>query len=156
MPHIHIPGIDFTVEAFIVCDGRVLLRMHDKYDIWLSIGGHIEIDEDPVEALHREVMEEVGLVVEILSETVAPFDESFYELPRPFALGRHRISEEHEHVTLVYLARTTSHVISPATGEPESDTRWLSEEEVREDPYLTPDVRRYCLAALDAAKKADN
>jgi len=35
--------------------GKVQLRKHDKYNIWLSVGGHIEPDEDPNQAAIREV-----------------------------------------------------------------------------------------------------
>jgi len=59
MPHIH-DKIDFTVEVFIVHKNKVLLRMHDKFHIWCSIGGHIELDEDPIEAAYRKVKEGVG------------------------------------------------------------------------------------------------
>jgi len=54
MPHIH-DKIDFTVEVFVVHQKAVLLRRHDKYKIWLSVGGHIELDEDPNQAAIREV-----------------------------------------------------------------------------------------------------
>ena len=64
MPHIH-EKIDFTSEVFIVYQDKVLLRIHDKYGRWLSIGGHIELDEDPVQAAIREAKEEVGLDIEI-------------------------------------------------------------------------------------------
>gem|GEM_PF-3590645 len=37
MAHIH-EKIDFTVEAIIVCNDKVLLRLHEKYHIRLSIG----------------------------------------------------------------------------------------------------------------------
>lgn len=47
MPHIH-PLIDFTVGAFIVNNGRVALIHHKELKKWLSVGGHIELDEDPV------------------------------------------------------------------------------------------------------------
>ncbi len=46
MPHIH-ELYDFVVSAFIVHRGRVLLIYHKKYDEWLPIGGHVELDEDP-------------------------------------------------------------------------------------------------------------
>ncbi len=65
MPHIH-DTIDFTVEAFVVHNDKVLLRKHDKYKIWLSVGGHIELDEDPNQAAFREVKEEVGLDIELI------------------------------------------------------------------------------------------
>jgi 8-oxo-dGTP pyrophosphatase MutT (NUDIX family) len=65
LPHIH-EKIDFCAEAFIVYQNKVLLRVHDKYGFWLSIGGHVELDEDPTQAVIREVKEEVGLEVELV------------------------------------------------------------------------------------------
>jgi 8-oxo-dGTP pyrophosphatase MutT (NUDIX family) len=61
MPHIH-EKIDFTAETFIVYKNKVLLRLHDKYKFWASVGGHIELHEDPNEAAVREAKEEVGLI----------------------------------------------------------------------------------------------
>jgi len=52
MPHIH-ELIDFTSEVFIIFQGKVLLRKHDKFKIWLSVGGHVELNEDPNEAAPR-------------------------------------------------------------------------------------------------------
>ena len=63
MAHIH-EKIYFTVEVFVVYGNKVLLRKHDKYGIWLSVGGHIELDEDPNQAALREVREEVGRIVQ--------------------------------------------------------------------------------------------
>jgi 8-oxo-dGTP pyrophosphatase MutT (NUDIX family) len=62
MPHIH-DKIDFCSEVFVVFKNKVLLRKHDKFKIWLSVGGHIELDEDPTETAVREAKEEVGLDV---------------------------------------------------------------------------------------------
>lgn len=45
MPHIH-ELYDFTITVFIVHDGRVLLVNHPKYDKWIPMGGHIELDEE--------------------------------------------------------------------------------------------------------------
>ena len=63
MPHIH-KRIDFAVDVLIVHKNKVLLRKHDKYKIWLAVGGHIELDEDPNQAAIREVKEEVNLEIE--------------------------------------------------------------------------------------------
>lgn len=60
MPHIH-ERYDFVVNAFIVFNNKVLLVHHPKYDKWLPMGGHVELDEDPEEALFREIEEETGL-----------------------------------------------------------------------------------------------
>lgn len=67
MPHIH-DKIDFCSETFVVYKGTILLRKHDKNKIWRSVGGHIELDEDPNEAAVREVKEEVGLDVVLFNE----------------------------------------------------------------------------------------
>ena len=66
MPHLH-ELYDFVVSAFIVHDDKVLLVHHPKYDKWIPMGGHVELDEDPETALFREIEEETGLEVSILS-----------------------------------------------------------------------------------------
>ena len=38
------------------------------YNKWIPMGGHIELDEDVEAALYREIKEETGLQVEILSK----------------------------------------------------------------------------------------
>src|ERR1043166_9688394 len=102
MAHIH-EKIDFTAEVFIVYDNKVLLRHHDKYDIWLSIGGHIELDEDPNEAVVREAKEEVGLDVELWDGTRRfDYDGDNKQLIPPVALNRHAINDRHEHVSMIY------------------------------------------------------
>ncbi len=74
MPHIH-DKIDFTVEVFIVYKDTVLLRKHNKYRYWLSVSGHIELNEDPNHAALREVKEEVGLDI-ILDNSLQTFQRS--------------------------------------------------------------------------------
>ena len=103
MPHIH-EKIDFTVEVLIVFNKRVLLRKHDKYKKWLGVGGHIELNEDPVQAAIREAKEEVGLDVEIIGNAKEFNIPDYQELIPPKFLNRHKINETHEHVSLIYLA----------------------------------------------------
>ena len=55
MPHIH-DLIDFTVDVFIVNNQRVLLIFHKKHNMWLQIGGHIELNEDPDEDLDTDLI----------------------------------------------------------------------------------------------------
>jgi ADP-ribose pyrophosphatase YjhB (NUDIX family) len=52
MPHIH-ELYDFVVTVFIVHKDKVLLVHHPRYGKWIPMGGHIELDEDPEEALFR-------------------------------------------------------------------------------------------------------
>lgn len=152
MPHIH-EKIDFTVEVFIVHENKVLLRMHDKHNIWCSIGGHIELDEDPIQAAHREVKEEVGLDIKIVGKTVPQFDEDNFKIMTPPAyLGRHRTSLTHEHVVSVYFAVCDNPTVQDSESEHErSETRWVTMEEL-ETMDLVPNIKFYAQEALKELK----
>ena len=146
MPHIH-DKIDFTVEVFVVHNQKVLLRKHDKYGIWLSVGGHIELGEDPNEAAVREVKEEVGLDIEILDSRVFKgSDQKYKELVSPVSLNRHNVSPTHEHVCLVYFAKSSTDQVVP---EKTSDVwKWCSEEDVDQLDGISPNVSYYAKRAI--------
>ncbi len=153
MPHIH-EKIDMTVEVFVVHGDKVLMRKHDKYGIWLSVGGHIELDEDPNEAARREVMEEVGLKVALLAAQDYPSDSEERELIPPRFMNRHRINPQHEHVTLVYFANSHSAEVIQPEREKSDSIRWLSKEELEsEELPIKPNIRHYALEALKALGK---
>ena len=154
MPHIH-NKIDFTVEVFVVHNDRVLLRKHDKYNIQLSVGGHIELDEDPNQSAVREVREEVGLEIK-LKENVFPFPgegPDYAELIPPVFLNRHRVNETHEHVTLVYFASAQTDNLRPSKQEKSDKLKWFTREEIEENSHgIRESIRYYALKALDAYK----
>jgi 8-oxo-dGTP pyrophosphatase MutT (NUDIX family) len=58
--------LDLCVEVYIVHADAVLLRLHEKYNLWTGPGGHIDPGEDCNEAALREVWEEVGLRVDLV------------------------------------------------------------------------------------------
>ncbi len=148
MSHIH-EKIDFTVEVFIVCENRVLLRKHDKYGIWLSIGGHIEPNEDPNEAAIREVKEEVGIDIELAGKFIIFKDEKYKELIPPKFLNRHYINETHEHVTLVYFASSEKDTVIPSEKEKTKEWKWFTIEELDDEKYeLRDNVCFYAKTAL--------
>jgi 8-oxo-dGTP pyrophosphatase MutT (NUDIX family) len=151
VPHIH-EHVDFTAEVFVVHDGRVLLRLHDKLGRWLSVGGHVELGEDPNEAAVREVREEVGLDVR-LHDDLRPFrvdGVDYRELIPPKFMNRHRISPTHEHVTLVYFATAENGQVVPGGADRSDEWRWFTREELDLPEYDVPvPVRFYARRALD-------
>jgi len=155
MPHIH-DKIDFSVEVFIVYKNKVLLRKHDKYKLWLSVGGHIELDEDPNQAAIREVKEEVGLDIILynpvkLNELNNP---DFKDLIPPIFLNRHKINETHEHVTLVYLARSNTDKLK-SVKEKIDDCKWFTSKELDDPSFgVKPKVKEYAKYALDILKNS--
>lgn len=147
--HIH-DAIDITVEIFVVVDNKVLLRKHEKYGIWLSVGGHQELTEDPNEAAIREVKEEVGLDIQLVGATNPQSDSAEYtELVCPAFMNRHRISESHEHVTLIFFATAQTQVLNPpATSEGAAECCWFTAAELRSSSEVNEQIKRYAHAAL--------
>jgi nucleoside triphosphatase len=73
-----------TVGALIVNnEGKILLaRSHKWFDNYTLPGGHIEVGESMVDAVKREVKEEVGLDVEVVERLLiqeAIFASEFYK-----------------------------------------------------------------------------
>ena len=161
----------FTVSGFVSRDGRTALHWH-RLGLWLPAGGHIEPDEDPIEAVLREVREETGLDVAVLpaASAVALPAVALPALPRqlppPVTIGVYDIADvtPHQHIDFVYFTRP----LGAGTAElPDNDLgwRWVSEAELaaaaplpRPDGTGTTavpdDVRRLGLAAIAAARAA--
>lgn len=147
MAHIH-EKIDWTVQVFIVFQGKVLIRQHDKYNILLGIGGHIELDEDQIQAAKRECLEEVGLAITIHGEAeYHEIEGKRINIPPPAFMNRHCINETHEHIDFIYFATSeTDHVIP----ENVTDTwSWYTKDEVTNHPQMSPEIKKYAITALD-------
>jgi 8-oxo-dGTP pyrophosphatase MutT (NUDIX family) len=155
MAHVH-EKIDFTVGVLVVYQDKVLLRLHEKYHIWLDVGGHVELDEDPNQAAIREVKEEVGLDI-VLWDGNKKFQEVFTskydhrELIPPVAMNRHNISETHEHIDMVYFAKSESDNVIPENADDE--WKWLTYAEVDAMEGLLPDIKFYAKLALETLGK---
>ncbi|MDQ5971148.1 MAG: hypothetical protein QG566_94 [Patescibacteria group bacterium] len=154
MAHIH-EKIDFCSEVFIVHKNKVLLRMHDKYKDWFSVGGHIELDEDPVQAAIREVKEEVGLDIQIAGSADGPDEndpknKGYKYLIPPRYFGRHPVTEIHEHVVFVYFATSNTDVVSESVLDHEKgvETKWFTKEDL-DNTEIIPNIKFYATKALE-------
>lgn len=144
-------------EVFVVYQGKVLLRFHEKAKMWIAPGGHIELDETPEEAAVREVREEVGLDVALyrpqnLAIHHQPgFPRNLTPLLPPQFMNIHAVmSGEHRHLSMVYFGRAaTDRIIQPNNHE-QAPCRWLTRSEVETDPEIHPQIKAYAVAALDA------
>ncbi len=150
MSHIH-DKIDFTATGLIVHENKILMRFHDKYKQWLGVGGHIELDEDPAEAMLREVKEESGLDVEILGgQSKVMFDGSI-DVALPSFINRHRVGENHEHVDSLYVVRPLTMEIQPQ-GEDQNDEvefRWMDSTDLDNPEFgINPRMVYYAKRAL--------
>ena len=140
--------IDFVVVAYIMNKGRVLMIHHKKLNMWLPIGGHIELDEDPDEAMLREIKEECGLKVEILNSKPSIYSKGTKFLHTPSFMDIHRISDTHRHIVMVYFAKSESDAFVH-NQEEHNDIRWFTKEDF-DNPEFTwnESVRYYAIEAL--------
>lgn len=118
----------FTVSGFVVDDGRTLLHWHRKNGMWLPPGGHIDPDEDPAQAVVREVEEETGIVAHVVPH-VAPLAFALpAQIAPPYAVLVEDIAEgPHQHIDLVYFLRPAPGVSKP----PRKGFVWVSEQQLR-------------------------
>ena len=134
-------------------EDKILLVHHKKLDSWLQIGGHIELDEDPDQAMLREIQEECGLQVTFLGE-MAPCSTSETTKPLmcPHFVNIHQVNDTHRHCDLGYVFRAE-------TTEPtlEEDGAyaigWFTYEELLELKTFD-NLRELAKAALEIAAKA--
>lgn len=150
--------VDLCVDAFIVNEGAVLLRLHDKYNFWTAPGGHIDPGEDINEAALREAWEEVGLKVELVGPQgwEKKDENNQIDLVPPLFMNRHKINDVHDHTSSVFVAVSDSRDINPQAEEDkvsDAECVWVNQEELDHlrdtDDRLRPDIYRYASAALD-------
>jgi 8-oxo-dGTP pyrophosphatase MutT (NUDIX family) len=153
MAHIH-ELIDFTASVYIVHDGAVFLHHHKKTGKWLPVGGHIELNEDPNEAVVREAKEESGLTVQLIGERLNLSEgDGHKELLAPRFMNRHRFLPGgiHEHVDLIYFGRAENREVKL---EDDTAYRWFTRDELEDTVNeLLPTIRFYARAALEAVMK---
>jgi 8-oxo-dGTP diphosphatase len=140
----------YVAGGYVVRDDRVLLLWHGSLSRWVPTGGRIELasGEYPHEALIREVQEETGLSVAVVSSGgMEVRDEAASPLPMPVSIQEIRISPSAEYLDFVYFC----HV---AGGEVSLDYRaarayhWFSKDDLQRFP-LMPHVFAYASRALE-------
>lgn len=157
----------FTVSGFVSDGERTALHWH-RIQKWLPAGGHIEQDEDPIEAVLREVKEETGIDVEVLP-TVEPFGHTRPpQLPPPVTIGIYDLDADghadgrHQHIDFVYFTRPLNGASLELPGGDET-WEWVHETTLRTNPQLAvascgaempieDDVRRLALASIAASR----
>lgn len=154
----------FTATGFVVQGDRTLLHWHQRLQQWMPPGGHIEPDEDPVQAVLREIREETGVTAEVIPSVPAlpfaypgqvqpPFTILLEDSPEP--------GEPHQHIDLIYFCRLADR----AAHDPSlANLHWVDEAALRSDQPLdladsgvavpiAEDVRLLALKAIEAARE---
>ncbi|MCL2443778.1 MAG: RNA 2'-phosphotransferase [Treponema sp.] len=108
---------------------QVLMIFHNKLQVWLPPGGHIEENELPDDAVLREIYEETGIKAEILSnrQELVLSDNDCKGLKRPFTVLLENIEGDwsHNHIDMVYICTAKSEELTMQKSEA-SDIGWFS------------------------------
>lgn len=165
MPHIH-ELYDFTASGYIVRQERILLIHHKKFGTWVAPGGHIELDEMPLETLWREVEEEVGLTKENLELIEIYGDHShfgpskqFQALPLPFHMFvvDYNGKPDHKHIDLAYLIRSKTDNVKQNDQETHG-VAWFDRAQIEaaaKDGRIESEVLQKLKLALELAKQEE-
>ena len=148
----------FTATAFVVNDASIALHWHRKVKAWLPPGGHIEPNEDPVQAVLREALEETGLECEVVPTGDRLSLEYPTQVDAPYTIMIEDIHDPvqgfHCHIDMIYFCR----LVTPAV-EINDGWIWVSRQQLIDGITMTrpdgsqevppQDVRTLGIRAID-------
>ena len=139
----------FCGTAFIVHNKKILLVNHKKLGMWLPIGGHMKKNETPDQAVKREVKEEAGLDIEIISENYPKFKNERVEmLSRPFTIALQDIDSEHQHIDIQFVCRPIGNLKPNGTEE----CKWFTSDEIEELENCPDETKYFGKEAINIVK----
>ncbi len=139
----HITGSAVVVDVEVK---HILLTHHKKLNRWLQLGGHMDAEENTLQAAHREALEESGIDpvgLRHISEEI--FDIDIFGVPQ------HGDEPAHFHYDVRHLFRADAHL--PLVNSDEShEVAWKRMSTLLEDESLGVDMRRLLLKIVEYDK----
>lgn len=131
------------VSYFVLIDPvqkSMLLVDHIKAQLWLPTGGHVELNEDPIETVRRETAEELRMKAAFLHNNDSPFFITVTETGG--------LTPGHTDVSLWYLLKGSVHDFIDYDRTEFNDIEWFSFDEILQsdsvifDPHLQRFTRK--------------
>jgi len=143
---------DLVVGAYIFHENKLILIKHKKSGLWLPVGGHMDNDEVPDDAIMREAKEELNIDIKLLGFPGLPIaGNTKRNLATPFHVNIHTV-KDHDHCCFFYLAQAIDlSVIKPNPKEVD-DYMLIAEDEIFQK-NLPEDVKFISILAFKELKK---
>ncbi len=146
---------DLVATGYIIHENKVLLIYHKKLQMWLPVGGHIEENETPDQAMIREAKEEIGLDVnlvgglDIFGKNIIISKEGnvIEQCAVPFHTNIHNVGD-HNHYSLFYICVPKGNVNIIINREEIEDFRWFSKEDLN-SAKIHIAIKNLALCAFD-------
>ncbi len=130
-----------TAAGFLIREDRVLLKYHEKVDLWLPFKTHVREGETPNEAIKRKFKDETGLEIEILNkEEITTSGKIDRELAVPFYANVHEAGD-HNHICFYYVCKVED------AKEFKGRSKWFSKEDLEQE-HVPDDVKNIALKAF--------
>jgi len=130
----------FTSTVFVVFKNKIFLHWHAKVKEWLPPGGHIELNEDPIETAIRETIEELGIEIQIVNRksNLFKFDD-VDSIPSPETILLEEVVDQtkgkHLHIYMIYYGKPIKDNINIKDGWILVDKKSLLEKK----EFMTPE-----------------
>lgn len=139
---------DLVVGGYIFSNNKLLLIHHAKLDLWLPLGGHIDPDEIPDDAMMREAREEMGLDIELIGECGIPqVGNMSRKCKLPFHVSIHNVGD-HDHCCFFYVCKAINADKAMMNEEEVKNYGWFSREDLHQS-HIPDDVREIGLKAFE-------
>lgn len=140
----------FVVNCILIKNNKVLLEISPNDTYWKLPGGHIDSNETLIEAIERECREEMGITINMLSQSnVFTTNSIAQSLPVPLNTYLYDVKPDshfngsHRHMGFVYVAEPLEDV----KNLEQQQLRWFSADSLNEQD-INPVVKALCLEAL--------
>jgi ADP-ribose pyrophosphatase YjhB (NUDIX family) len=132
------------VAYFVPIDkqsNKLLLQDHLLAKAWLPPGGHVEVDEDPIDTVKRECQEELGL------------QATFFGEPKPHFITITQVHDDgasHTDVSLWFMVGATEQDQLTLEKNKFKAVQWWSIADILNSPLenFNPEMHRFCKKLL--------
>lgn len=140
--------LHYVISIVVLRDDKILLEHVDNIG-WKFPGGHIENNENPIQACEREAREELDISIKFVSKPLFFTSETVHSLPVPFEMFTltvdkdNNLSEPHTNIGLMYLVTT----VDEPKGNEGQKIQWFTEKEI-EVTEMSSAVKIICKKAF--------